>query len=146
MLLFVRGAAMTKPPSGQQVPSEEPSCGAPDGTSGQPPLTEAGNELPPPQPVQVQVPDLGALPTDLETTSAHSAQTALPVIAGYDILHELGAGGMGVVYKARQRSLDRIVALKMILPGRHLSTASLARFRREAVALGRLKHPNIIEV
>jgi WD40 repeat protein len=65
-----------------------------------------------------------------------------PTLPGYDILGELGRGGMGVVYKARQRGLNRLVALKMPPAGAH----ELARFRREAEALAQLQHPNIVQV
>jgi serine/threonine-protein kinase len=71
---------------------------------------------------------------------------AWPAIPGYDVLGELGRGGMGVVYKARQVGLDRLVALKMISAGLAADAARLARFRSEAEAIARLQHPNIIQV
>jgi tetratricopeptide (TPR) repeat protein len=67
-------------------------------------------------------------------------------VPGYELLGELGRGGMGVVYRARQVRLDRIVALKMILAGGHASAAERQRFFLEAEAVARLQHPNIVQV
>jgi serine/threonine protein kinase len=67
-------------------------------------------------------------------------------IGGYEVLDELGRGGMGVVYRARQAGLGRIVALKMILAGDRSGTREQARFRTEAEAVARLQHPNIVQV
>jgi serine/threonine protein kinase/tetratricopeptide (TPR) repeat protein len=67
-------------------------------------------------------------------------------VAGYDILGELGRGGMGVVYKAKQAGLNRLCALKMVLGGGHASADNLARFKIEAEAIAQLHHPNIVQV
>jgi WD40 repeat protein len=69
-----------------------------------------------------------------------------PCVPGYEVLEELGRGGTGIVYKAVQVGLGRTVALKMLLAGAHADVALLARFRAEGEAVGRLRHPNVVQV
>ncbi len=92
----------------------------------------------------------GSSPTVVEDSSglgSDAADAAKSVqIPGYEVLGELGRGGMGVVYKARQQSLDRVVALKMILAASHASPTAIGRFLHEAKTIALLKHPNVVQV
>ena len=98
-----------------------------------------------------EAPTLRSTPADPNATvlgapgPGESARPA-PLITGYEILGELGRGGMGVVYKARHIGLNRIVALKMILSGAHAGAEELQRFRMEGEAVAQLAHPGIVQV
>lgn len=70
----------------------------------------------------------------------------LPQVEGYNLIAEIGRGGMGVVYKARHRTLGRLVALKMILAGDFADERHLTRFLDEGAILARLQHPHIVQV
>jgi WD40 repeat protein/tRNA A-37 threonylcarbamoyl transferase component Bud32 len=91
--------------------------------------------------------------TDAGRTTGQSDETAAtdnfevgPVIPGYEIEDELGRGGMGIVYKARNLRLNRAVALKMILAGAHAGREAAFRFVNEAEAVARVQHPNIVQI
>jgi len=68
------------------------------------------------------------------------------VLDGYRIVREIGRGGMSVVYEARQEELQRSVALKILRPGLAVEPKHVDRFRREALAIARLQHPNIVQI
>ena len=70
----------------------------------------------------------------------------LPMVPGYEILAELGRGGIGVVYLARQDGLNRLVALKMMIAGSYAGPREFAQFRAEAEAVAALAHPNIARI
>jgi WD40 repeat protein/serine/threonine protein kinase len=83
------------------------------------------------------------------TTEPPAARVKFPPpkqVGDYDILAEVGRGGMGVVYKARHRGLNRLVALKMVLAGDFMSPAQEMRFRFEAELAARVRHTNIVQV
>jgi WD40 repeat protein/serine/threonine protein kinase len=92
---------------------------------------------------------IGAAPdasqTQLDLSGPRPGSASWPEIAGYEILGALGHGGMGIVYQARQVSLNRLVALKMIR-AQEAHAEDLTRFQIEAQAVARLQHPHIVQI
>jgi serine/threonine protein kinase len=81
-----------------------------------------------------------------DATTAEGGPGALVQVPGFEIVGELGRGGMGVVFKARQLSLGRVVALKMILHAEYAGPEERARFQIEAQAVARLQHPHVVAI
>ncbi|MEW4527397.1 protein kinase [Maioricimonas sp. JC845] len=129
------------------TPSECPVCGSHlplDATAGLCPkcLLQAGMESDPPpgeSPFAPTTPQSGGFVPPSPSVLA----TAFP---GLDVLELIGHGGMGAVYKARQKKLDRLVALKIIRPESAVDPAFAERFTREAMTLARLNHPHIVAI
>lgn len=86
------------------------------------------------------------LAVESEDQTTAPAGVALHSVGAYELLEQVGEGGMGVVFKARQRALNRIVAVKMLRSGSLAGQAEIKRFRIEAQAAARLQHPNIVSI
>jgi serine/threonine-protein kinase len=98
---------------------------------------------------QLVEPLRAALPADVPTLATGDA--AVPggqvrYFGDYELIEEIARGGMGIVWKARQVSLNRVFAVKMILGGHVADAATVERFRQEAEAAAKLDHPNIVPI
>ena len=90
--------------------------------------------------------DLDAIFPTEGPSAAGSGVTELPDIPGHDVESVLGRGGMGIVFRARHRKLNRSVAVKMILSGPYALPDECRRFGQEAEAVAGLSHPNVVQV
>ncbi len=136
--------AAESPASGRDADAICPVCGT---------LADSGACPAPPGSGSEQVGDLSVAGSTVADRSSRLPLPALPghdqprpTVPGYEIIGELGHGGMGIVYKARDLARNRTVAVKVIRNDRLIHTESVARFRREALAAARVAHPNVVRI
>ncbi len=151
------GATSAAVPKKEQDAPTTPRSPAYDANATRPP---PGVEDPPlntphvrPSDPAVRAPSTQDRPADANATRLTLSPMAMiaaaavgPTLPGYEIVGELGRGGMGVVYKARHIKSNRVVALKMILTSKHASMQEQIRFQIEAEAVAHLQHPNIVQL
>jgi serine/threonine protein kinase len=129
-------------------PATDPDADAatmpPPGADGPAPTADAETVAPAPPPREIAFAESATLPPSRPLTD--EAAPVAQVVPAYEILGELGRGGMGVAYRARHVQLDRPVALKTVLSGGHAGAAEPTRFHTEAEAVARLQHPNIVQI
>ena len=133
----------TTDPDATRNPSTE-SGGLPDPLRTRDP--SPGPDARPGDSLAIRAPDDPHATAMPDTSGRDLGATRLDAVPGYELLGVLGEGGMGVVYKARQERLNRVVALKMMLGEHRAGPKELIRFRAEAEAIASVRHPHVVQV